>query len=68
MNRHCVGKTIDWLVGSLFWFNGSLKQYFSLYRAVFQREGEREKMTGERKIIMVHVDKTVKGLDFVLYS
>ena len=30
-----------WLVGC-FWFNGPLRQYFSLYRAVSQREGERE--------------------------
>ena len=29
-----------WLVGCL-GFNGPLKQYFSLYRAVSQREGER---------------------------
>ena len=30
-----------WLVG--FRFNGPLRQYFSLYRAVSQREGERGK-------------------------
>ena len=30
-----------WLVGC-FGFNGSLRQYFSLYRGVSQREGERE--------------------------
>ena len=30
----------DWLVGC-FGFNGPLRQYFSLYRAVSQREGER---------------------------
>ena len=30
----------DWLVGCL-GFNGPLRQYFSLYRAVSQREGER---------------------------
>ena len=30
-----------WLVGS-FGFNGPLRQYFSLYQAVSQREGERE--------------------------
>ena len=29
-----------WLVG-YFGFNGPLRQYFSLYRAVSQREGER---------------------------
>ena len=35
----------DWLVGWLvgFGFNGRLRQYFSLYRAVSQREGERGK-------------------------
>ena len=31
---------LDWLVGC-FRFNGPLRQYFSLYRAVSQREGER---------------------------
>ena len=30
-----------WLVG-WFGFNGPLRQYFSLYRAVSQRQGERE--------------------------
>ena len=30
-----------WLVGS-FGLNGPLRQYFSLYRAVSQREGERK--------------------------
>ena len=32
---------VGWLVGC-FGFNGPLRQYFSLYRAVSQREGERE--------------------------
>ena len=32
---------VGWLVG--FRFNGPLRQYFSLYRAVSQREGERGK-------------------------
>ena len=31
---------IGWLAGC-FGFNGPLRQYFSLYRAVSQREGER---------------------------
>ena len=31
----------DWLVGC-FGLNGPLRQYFSLYRAVSQREGERK--------------------------
>ena len=33
--------TVGWLVG--FGFNGPLRQYFSLYQAVSQREGERGK-------------------------
>ena len=35
----CFG--FGWLVGC-FGFNGPLRQYFSLYRAVSQREEERE--------------------------
>ena len=31
---------VGWLVGC-FGFNGPLRQYFSLYRAVSQREGDR---------------------------
>ena len=34
---HCNGN-IGWLVGWLFWFSGPFRQYFSLYRAVSQRE------------------------------
>ena len=33
--------SLDWLVGC-FGLNGPLRQYFSLYRAVSQREGERK--------------------------
>ena len=33
----------------LFWFNGPLRQYFSLYRAVSQREGGREEKREESK-------------------
>ena len=36
---------MDWLVGC-FGFNGLLRQYFSLYRAVSQREGERGDLVG----------------------
>ena len=40
---------VGWLVGC-FGLNGPLRQYFSLYRAVSQREGERgEKRIGECK-------------------
>ena len=37
-------KTDEWMIGWLyacFGFNGPLRQYFSLYRVVSQREGER---------------------------
>ena len=34
------GENIDLLVGC-FGFNGPLRQFFSLYRAASQREGER---------------------------
>ena len=37
-----------WLVG-YFGFNGPLRQYFSLYRAVSQREGERGERIDESK-------------------
>ena len=36
-----IHKKFGWLVG--FGFNGPFRQYFSLYRAVSQREGERGK-------------------------
>ena len=35
------GKKCGWLVGC-FGLNGPLRQYFSLYRAISQREGERK--------------------------
>ena len=40
---------VGWLVG--FGFNGPLRQYFSLYRAVSQREGERGKK-GQTRVKM----------------
>ena len=39
---------LGWLVGC-FGFNGPLRQYFSLYRAVSQREGERRERIDESK-------------------
>ena len=41
---------VGWLVGC-FGFNGPLRQYFSLYRAVSQREGEREEK-GQMRVKM----------------
>ena len=38
-----------WLVGC-FVFNGFLGQYFSLYHAISQTEGEKTTMIGERKM------------------
>ena len=40
---------VGWLVG--FWFNGPLRQYFSPYRAVSKREGERGKK-GQMRVNM----------------
>ena len=44
-----LDRDIGWLVG--FGFNGPLRQYFSLYRVVSQREGERGKK-GEMRVKM----------------
>ena len=38
-----------WMLVGCFWFNGPLRQYFSLYRAVSQREGERGERIDESK-------------------
>ena len=47
----------DWLVGC-FGFNGPLRQYFSLYRAVSQREGERRERIDESKNIQTIPTRT----------
>ena len=47
---------IGWLVG-WFGFNGPMRQYFSLYRAVSQREGER-KETEENKNVQTTPTRT----------
>ena len=39
---HLPKRTVGWLVGC-FGFNGPLRQYFSLYRAVSQREGDKRR-------------------------
>ena len=44
-------QSIDWLVGC-FGFNGPLRQYFSLYRAVSQREGESKKQKEQMRVKM----------------
>ena len=46
-----------WLVGC-FEFNGPLRQYFSLYRAVSQREGEREERIDESKNVQTTPTRT----------
>ena len=46
-----------WLVGC-FGFNGPLRQYFSLYRAVSQREGERGERTDENKNVQTTPTRT----------
>ena len=47
-----ISATVGWLVGC-FGFNGPLRQYFSLYRAVSQREGER----GEKRQRRIKMSK-----------
>ena len=49
--------TFGWLVGC-FGFNGPLRQYFSLYRAVSQREGERRERIDESKNVQTTPTRT----------
>ena len=46
-----------WLVGC-FGFNGPLRQYFSLYRAVSQREGETRERIDESKNVQTTPTRT----------
>ena len=46
-----------WLVGC-FGFNGPLRQYFSLYRAISQREGERRERIDESKNVQTTPTRT----------
>ena len=48
---------VGWLVGC-FGFNGPLRQYFSLYRAVSQREGERGERIDESKNVQTTPTRT----------
>ena len=43
LNEQAYDDEMMSLVGWLFGFNGPLRQYFSLYRAVSQRDGQRRK-------------------------
>ena len=47
IKKHRTLFLVVWLVGC-FGFNGPLRQYFSLYRAISQREGERKE--GNRRV------------------
>ena len=51
-----VEEVVGWLVG--FGFNGPLRQYFSLYRAVSQREGERGERIDETKNVQTTPTRT----------
>ena len=51
-----------YLTGWLFSLIGPLRQYFSLYRAVSQREGER-KMIDERKNVKKNTAPTASAID-----
>ena len=48
---------VGWLVGC-FGFNSPLRQYFSLYRAVSQREGERGERIDESKNVQTTPTRT----------
>ena len=50
-------KVVVWMVGC-FGFNGPLRQYFSLYRAVSQREGERRERIDESKNVQTTPTRT----------
>ena len=45
-------------VGWLFGFNGPLRQYFSLYRAISQKEGERGERIDESKNVQTTPTRT----------
>ena len=47
-----------WLVGWLFGFNDPLRQYYSLYRVVSQREGERGERMEESKNVQTSPTRT----------
>ena len=51
-----VSNPVGWLV--VFGFNGPLRQYFSLYRAVSQREGERGERIDESKNVQTTPTRT----------
>ena len=54
---------MHWLVGC-FGFNGPLRQYFSLYRAVSQREGERgERIDESKKVQTTPPAPTASAID-----
>ena len=53
----CQLLDVGWLVGC-FGFNGPLRQYFSLYRAVSQREGERGERIDESKNVQTTPTRT----------
>ena len=55
--RHWILTRIGWLVGC-FGFNGPLRQYFSLYRSVSQREGERGERIEESKNVQTTPTRT----------
>ena len=54
-----------WLVGC-FGFNGPLRQYFSLYRAVSQREGERGERIDESWLVVFGLNDPLRQY-FSLY-
>ena len=56
---------VGWLVGC-FGFHGPLRQYFNLYWAVSQREGEREERIDESKNVQTTPTRTYGKLNMPL--
>ena len=56
-SRNDVPRVVGWLVGC-FGFNGPLRQYFSLYQAASQREGEIGEKIGESKTVQTAPTRT----------
>ena len=55
--NHCVSHRC-WFIVGCFGFNGPLRQYFSLYRAVSQSEGERGERIDDSKNILTTPTRT----------
>ena len=57
-NADCSSSFVSMLLVGCFGFNGPLRQYFSLYRAVSQREGEKRERIDESKNVQTTPTRT----------